>query len=124
MPDETDLVGRWAVHLLAGQLPKVRFMAHSKVIRESDGKIGGHNEFVGAVRTAKFRCNKGRSALDHDLEVMRIAYDVPGNSRLFRPLTDEVRRVGEGKLIGRGVYRFPGGFRRNVFWFSMQRTGS
>ncbi len=121
VPDNLDLMGEWAVHLVAEYLPPIRFFMHKKVVqRETGGGLAGHNQFLGAIKAGHFKVDRGPSSGNPELEVVRISYDMPKNPGLFRPLTDEVRMIAEDKYLGQGMYKFPGG-PRNVFWFTMTR---
>lgn len=119
VPDPEKLEGRWAVHLLTRGVPPLRFFHQTKVVRSKDGRVAGHNEFMSALSAAHFTIDVGPSALDPNLEVARICYDQSKNPRILRGLTDEVRQVGEGELIGRGVYA--PAKKGPVMWFSMRR---
>jgi hypothetical protein len=131
VPETADLSGDWAVHGLMPAVPPFRLLGHTKqfrmaedTARDDDGVYRGNNRFLGKLRAGFFRAERGRSALDPDLDVIRIDYDVPKNPKLMRGLTDEVRFVSEDKLLGRGVYQLPGlGLPpRNVFWFTVTRA--
>lgn len=128
VPESVNLEGDWAVHGLMPWLPPLRLLSHTKQFRAddrgADGVQVGNNQFLGKLRTGFFRAERGKSALDPELDVIRINYDVPKNPFVMRGLTDEVRFVEENKLLGRGVYQLPGPHSlapRSIFWFTVTR---
>ena len=122
VPDRLELDGDWAVKGLLGPVP-VRFLGHTKQFRpDGAGVYEGNNRFLGGLKTGYYRASIGPSQLDPSLQVINIDYDRPGNPRIMRGLTDEVRFVGERRMLGRGVYRVPGtGRGRVIFWFTVER---
>ena len=123
VPDTLDLSGDWVVKGLLGPLP-VRFLGHRKLFTAvGEGTFEGNNRFLGGINTGYYRASIGESQLTPGLEVINIDYNQPRNPWIMRGLTDEVRFVAEGRLLGRGVYQ-PRGWSmapRNIFWFSVER---
>jgi hypothetical protein len=120
VPETLELEGAYRVHLLAAPLPPLRFFGHRKVFERAAGGITGVNEFLGAVRLARFRVQRTASLDGSGLEVARIAYDEPCNPFFVRPLVDEIRQVGPEEWLGQGFYPVLGRLRR-VMWFSIKR---
>lgn len=122
VPDTLDLDGDWAVKGLLGPVP-VRFLGHTKQFRpDGEGVFEGNNRFLGGIRTGYYHASIGPSQLDPSLQVINIDYNRPENPRIMRGLTDEVRFVGDNKLLGRGVYVAPGTSKpRVIFWFTVER---
>ena len=120
VPDQIDLEGRYAVHLVGPLLPQIRVLRQCKVFERAGAGISGINEFLGFLRVARFRVERGRSLSDPSLEVIRIVYDDPRNPFFVRPLVDEIRQIGEGTYLGQGMYSVLG---QAVwaFWFQVER---
>ncbi len=83
-------------------------------------RITGYNEFLGFIKVARFRVEKGPSLADPNLEVIRIIYDHPSNPAVVRRLVDEVRQIGPDEYLGQGMYQLLG---RSfwVFWFTVKK---
>lgn len=123
VPAVLDLSGDWVVKGLLGPLP-VRFLGHLKQFRPlGNGVFEGNNRFLGRLALGRYRASSGASQLDPTLTVINIDYDQPGNPKLMRGLTDEVRFISDDTLLGRGVYTLPGTQMRprNIFWFTVTR---
>jgi hypothetical protein len=120
VPENLALEGKFPVYMVAPFLPKVRFFRQNKVFDKKGASISGVNEFLGLLRVAKFRVEKGKSLSDPDLDVIRIVYDDPTNPAIVRPLVDEVRQVGKDEYLGQGMYQV---FGKAVwaFWFLVKR---
>jgi len=116
VPDRLDLDGKYAVHMVGPFLPRLRFFRQCKVFERAGERITGVNEFLGRLRVARFRVERGPSLSDPALEVIRIVYDDPGNPWIVRPLVDEVRQVAADTYLGQGMYRVLGR-PRWAFWF-------
>jgi len=117
--DLGSIAGPWAVRMIAPPLPELRFFGQQKKFEKAaGGKITGYNEFLGKIRGPGFFVERGKAG---DLDVVNICYDIPSNLGVVRRLIDEVRLINDDFYLGRGMYLFPGGTRRNVFWFSMRR---
>jgi len=112
VPETLDLDGKYSVYLVGPFLPRLRFLRQCKVFEKTGGGIRGANEFLGLIRVAKFRVEKGKSLADPGLDVIRIVYDDPANPLLVRPLVDEIRQVGRDEFLGQGMYRVLG----KAFW--------
>ncbi len=114
------LLGDHAVHLVSDLLPvPLRFFGHTKVFRREGDRIVGSNRFLGGlVETGRFRVEKGTAS--DGVEVTRIVYDDARNPFFMRPLTDEVKRVRDGRWLGRGVFRV-GPLTHRAFWFTVSR---
>lgn len=120
-PEPPDrLEGRYAVHLVGDGLPwPLRFFGHTKVFRATPSGVVGFNEFLGgSINLGHFRV--GRGASSDGAEVTAIDYDTPVNPAPLRLLTDEVRRVGEGRYLGRGRFRLFGRS-AHAFWFTVTK---
>lgn len=120
VPDSLDLDGKYAVYMVGPFLPKLRFLFQNKVFEKHPDRIAGMNEFLGRIRVAKFRVEKGKSLSDPDLDVIRIVYDDPANPFIVRPLVDEVRQIGPYEYLGQGMYQVLG---KAIwaFWFLVKR---
>lgn len=117
--DLASMEGPWAVRLMAPLLPEIRFFNQTKVFAKGEGgKLKGHNQFLSGIKGPGFIVERGKAG---DLDVVNIGYDIPSNLGIVRRLIDEVRLIDSDFYLGRGMYLFPGGSRRNVFWFSMRR---
>ena len=123
VPETLELSGDWVVKGLLGPLP-VRFFGHLKQFRPVGNQVfEGNNRFLGRIRTGHYRASIGPSQLEPELQVININYDHPDNPWIMRGLTDEVRFIEDGLLLGRGVYK-PHGSQmkpRNIFWFIVAR---
>ena len=124
VPETLELSGDWVVKGLLGPVP-VRFLGHRKLFSaDGDGQFSGNNRFLGGVNTGYYRASIRDSLLTPGLPVIAIDYDQPRNPWIMRGLTDEVRFVAPGRMLGRGVYS-PAGWSvapRNIFWFSVERS--
>jgi len=121
VPEKPELDGKYAVFLVGPFLPKIRFMRQCKVFEKTEDRIRGVNEFLGLIRVAKFRVEKGKSLADPELDVIRIVYDDPANPFVVRPLVDEIRQVGRDEFLGQGMYRVLGRAFW-AFWFLVRRA--
>lgn len=123
VPETLDLSGDWIVKGLLGPVP-VRFLGHKKLFNPvGEGIFEGNNRFLGRINTGHYRASIGPSQVNPELTVININYDQPQNPWIMRGLTDEVRFVGDNKMLGRGIYR-PAGSNmkpRNIFWFTVSR---
>jgi hypothetical protein len=120
VPETLDLGGRYAVALVGPLLPELRFFKQCKCFEKVNDRITGYNEFLGFIKVARFRVEKGGSLADPSLEVIRIVYDHPSNPAIVRRLVDEIRQVGPGEYLGQGMYRILGK-PRWAFWFSVRK---
>ncbi len=122
-PDPSELRGYYNVRLVAPFLPEIRFFGHRKFFPDDaaseNGGPGGFNEFLGRIRIGSFKISVRDSALGDGQRVLHINYNRRGNSCILRALNDEVKRVGEGHYLGRGVFRI-GGLAFNSFYFSVR----
>ena len=123
-PDPVEFQGYYAVRLLTGFLPPLRFFGHRKffpvdVACPAPGS-GGFNEFLNRIRIGCFKIESGDSILGDGQRVLRINYDRPGNPFWLRPLNDELKKTGDGCYLGRGVLRLFG-VPFNSFYFSVER---
>ena len=121
VPENLDLQGKYAVYMAGPLLPKIRFFRQCKVFEDGSTQILGINEFIGSIRFARFRVEKGMSLSNPDLEVIRIVYDNPSNPFFVRPLVDEIRQVGENEYLGQGMYQVLGKAFW-AFWFLVKRA--
>jgi len=126
-PDPSELRGFYDVRLLVPLLPAIRFFKHRKYFPDDaaseNGGPGGFNEFLGRIRIGSFKTSVRDSALGDGQRVLHINYNRRGNSFILRALNDEVKRVGEGHYLGRGVFRM-GGLAFNSFYFSVRKASS
>ncbi len=123
-PDPKEMRGNYEVRLVTGILPDVRFFKHRKIMPddvaiENNGQ-GGYNEFLGKIRIGSFKISVVDSLLGDGQKVLKVNYNRPGNSFLVRPLNDELKKLGEGYYLGRGVFVF-GKFAFNSFYFSLKK---
>jgi len=121
VPESLDLDGKYAVYMVGPFLPRIRFFRQCKVFEKAGERITGVNEFLGLLRVAKFRVEKGKSLNDPGLDVVRIVYDDPTNPAIVRPLVDEVRQVGRDEFLGQGMYQVLG---KAIwaFWFLVRKA--
>jgi hypothetical protein len=123
-PRENELRGYYEVRLVTGILPDIRFFGHRKFFPDDvgveNGGPGGFNEFLGRIRVGSFKVGTRDSVLGDGQRILWINYDRKGNGFLLRPLNDELKRTGDGRYLGRGVFRF-GTLAFNSFYFSVIR---
>ena len=123
-PDPEELHGYYAVRLMTGILPPLRFFGHRKFIPadatapEPGG--GGFNEFLGKIRIGSFMIEPADSILGDGQQVLRINYNRPGNPFWLRPLNDELKKIDVQSYLGRGVFRLFG-LTFTSFYFSVER---
>lgn len=126
VPDPSELRGHYEVRLVTRLLPSIRFFGHRKFFpgdaAVENGGPGGYNEFLGRIRVGNFKIDRGLSILGDGQEVLRIIYNRKGNNFILRILTDEVKRLGPGEYLGRGVIRV-GRLVCNSFYFSLKGQG-
>ena len=120
VPEKVDLQGKYSVHLVAPLLPDIRFLRQCKCFEKVNDRITGFNEFLGLLKIARFRVEKGKSLSDPDLDVIRIVYDHPSNPFFVRLLVDEVRQVGPDEYLGQGMFTVLGKALW-AFWFSVKK---
>ncbi len=125
-PGIDELRGYYEVRLVTGFLPGIRFFGHRKFFPDDvsleNGGSGGYNEFLGFLRIGSFKIGVKDSVLGDGQLVLHINYNRKGNCFLVRPLNDELKRTGEGRYLGRGIFRF-GKLAFNSFYFTVTRTG-
>jgi hypothetical protein len=123
-PEPEELRGYYAVRLLPGFLPPLRFFGHRKFFpadaARPEAGSGGFNEFLGKICIGSFIIEPADSALGDGQRVLRINYDRPGNPFWLRILNDELKKTGDGRYLGRGVLRLFG-LAFNSFYFSVER---
>jgi hypothetical protein len=123
-PGAGELRGYYEVRLVTGLLPDIRFFGHRKFfpddVEVENGGPGGFNEFLGRIRIGNFKVGVRDSVLGDGQRILWINYNRKGNGFLLRPLNDELKRTGEGRYLGRGVFRF-GKLVFNSFYFSVVR---
>jgi len=119
-PETDELQGHYAVRLVTGFLPGIRFFSHRKFFPDDVAlKRGGYNEFLGRIRIGNFKIEPAKSILGDGQQVMRVNYNGPGNPFWLRPLNDELKKVREGYYLGRGIY-IVAGRAFNTFYFSLE----
>lgn len=122
-PDPGELRGYYAVKLVTGVLPDIRFFRHRKFfpdnVEEPHGP-GGFNEFLGRIRIGSFKIAVSDSILGDGQKVLRITYNRTGNPFWLKPLNDELKQVRDGYYLGRGVFALCGVV-FNSFYFSVER---
>lgn len=123
-PDPSELRGYYGVRLVTGLLPDIRFFGHRKFFPENaaveDGGPGGYNEFLGTIRIGNFKTGIRDSALGDGQRVLHINYNRKGNSCILKTLNDEIKRIGDGLYLGRGVFKI-GRLVFNSFYFSVRK---
>lgn len=120
-PASTELNGYYAVRLVTGILPDIRFFSHCKFFPDDvAAKGGGFNEFLGRIRIGDFITEQAQSILGDGQQVLRINYDRAGNPFWLKPLNDELKMLRPGFYLGRGVFRL-GSLPLNTFYFSVER---
>ncbi|MEA2101201.1 MAG: hypothetical protein U9P80_01335 [Thermodesulfobacteriota bacterium] len=122
-PDPSDLRGYYAVKLITGILPDIRFFSHRKFfppnVEEREG-TGGYNEFLGLIRIGNFKIGVIDSILGDGQKVLRVNYNREGNPFWVRPLNDELKKIRDGYYLGRGIFDI-GGHIFNTFYFSIEK---
>jgi hypothetical protein len=123
-PQPGELKGQYAVKLVTGYLPDIRFFGHRKFfpddVAEENGGKGGYNEFLKWMRIGSFKTEVTDSILDDGQRVLKINYNRKGNLFLIKPLNDELKRIREGYYLGRGVFHIFG-LAFNTFYFSLEK---
>ena len=120
-PLSKELKGYYAVRLVTGILPDIRFFAHRKFFPDDVAtKGGGYNEFLGLIRIGIFITEQAQSILGDGQQVLRINYNRPGNPFWLKALNDELKMLQPGFYLGRGVFRL-GSYALNTFYFSVER---
>ncbi|MBW1988078.1 MAG: hypothetical protein JRI97_00890 [Deltaproteobacteria bacterium] len=120
-PDINSIKGRYAVRLVTGLLPDIRFFGHSKFFPpDVTATGGGYNEFLGHVRLGNFRLEQQRSILPDQEKVALINYDRPGNPLPLKILKDELKEVGRDNYLGRGVFKL-GPVKFKAFYFTLEK---
>jgi hypothetical protein len=75
----------------------------------------------GRLATFRFITRNGPGALDPDVAVLKIDYDVPESpSFLIGDILDEVVRIDDGLYLGQALLNWRGRYRR-VAWFQLER---
>ncbi len=124
-PDPSELRGYYEVRLVTPLLPGIRFFGHRKFFSDDAGlertERGGFNEFLGRIRIGYFTISVRDSVLGDGQRVLHINYNRPGNSLILKTLNDEVKRVGDGHYLGRGVFMI-GRLVFNIFYFSIRKA--
>ncbi len=123
-PGPSELQGYYEVRLVTPFLPEIHFFGHRKYFPddaalEGEGP-GGYNEFLGRIRIGSFKISLRDSVLGDGQRVLHINYNRKGNSFILKTLNDELKRVGEGHYLGRGVFKI-GSFVFNSFYFSVRK---
>ena len=120
-PSATELKGYFAVRLVTGILPDIRFFSHCKFFPEDVAvKGGGFNEFLGLIKIGNFITEQTLSILGDGQQVLRINYNRPGNPFWLKGLNDELKMLRPGFYLGRGVFRL-GSYALNTFYFTVER---
>lgn len=134
-PPAEDLLGEHDGRVLGGS----GFPVNNRVLREliqspwmpwrgksftrtSDGRIAGRNRVrvLGTSTTAlDFRVDQEPSGAGDQPQCM-LRYDVPGNPGIVTTVKDELKRVGEGLMLGKGTVDWRGQSRFELF-FTLQR---
>ncbi len=124
-PGLSELCGYYEVRLVMPLLPEIRFFGHRKFFPDDaaleQGGPGGYNEFLGRIHIGSFKISIRDSVLGDGQSVLHINYNRKGNSFILKMLNDEVKRVGEGHYLGRGVFRI-GRLVFNSFYFSLRKA--
>jgi len=124
-PRPEELRGYYEVRLVTPLLPEIRFFGHRKFFPDNaaveDGGPGGYNEFFGMIRIGSFKISARDSVLGDGQKVLHINYNRRGNSFLLKTLNDEVKRIGDGHYLGRGVFRI-GRLVFSSFYFSVRKS--
>lgn len=125
-PNPKEFSGYYAVRLVTGFLPPLRFFGHRKFfpvdVADPKPDSGGFNEFLGRIRIGSFAIESAESILGDGQQVLCINYNRPKNPFWLRPLNDELKKVGDQSYLGRGVFRVFG-LRFTSFYFSVEREG-
>ncbi len=123
-PGPEALHGYYAVRLVTGFLPDLRFFGHRKFFpadaADPEPGSGGFNEFLGRIRIGSFALKSTESILGDGQQVLCIDYNRPGNAFWLRILNDELKKVGPDRYLGRGILTVFG-FSFNSFYFSVER---
>ena len=124
-PGLSELHGYYEVRLVIPLLPEIRFFGHRKFFPDNaaveDGGPGGYNEFLKRIRIGSFKISARDSVQGDGQKVLHINYNRRGNSCFLKTLNDEVKRIGDGHYLGRGVFKI-GRLAFNSFYFSVRKT--
>lgn len=98
IPEPEDLSGEY--YVVAPCFPWVSFKAlrHRKAI-----EVGGNGDNV-LLKGFRF----GRFNLEKQEEALLIDYDLPGNSIAMRRVVDKLRKLPDGRIVGKLYYRVLG----------------
>lgn len=84
----------------------------------SEGRGFNRVRWFGRRRAFPFRTFAGDSLVD-GRPCLAIAYDIPENPRLAQATYDELRLVGDGLYLGRGMSRRRAGAPKLLVWFAL-----
>ncbi len=109
--------------------PVVRWYARSalmvwegKSFENERGRTEGRGfnrvRFFGRRRAFNFRTLEAPSLVDGK-PCIAIAYDVPENSKVAHGVYDELRDLGHGVFLGRGMHKRAGNAPRLLVWFAL-----
>jgi len=102
VPEPGELSGAYRV-----RVPWFPWLSLALLKHRKDVGAGGQgdNVLAGGLRFGRFVLRKEPAWL-------LIDYDIPANRRVMRRVVDRVRRLPDGRLVGKLFYRLPG---REVF---------
>jgi len=121
-PNPAQLRGEFAVRLITGIGPDLRFFCHKKVFPETVEKTGGGcNKFWGGIRLGDFIIGVQESILGDGQNILKINYNRPGNPFYLKILNDELKKTGPESYLGRGVFEIAGKA-INTFYFTLERS--
>ena len=123
-PSPAEIHGYYAVRLVTGFLPDLRFFGHRKFFpidaADQEPGSGGFNEFLGRIRVGSFAVKSKASILGDGQQVLCIDYNRPGNPFWLRILNDELKKIDADRYLGRGILTVFG-LSFNSFYFSVER---
>ncbi len=136
VPDPAELEGRLrgeALYLFPGLLGGLSFFGLLEKFFSlwkgavftvgAGGRVRGVNLFFkenAPTLLMAFEARRRESAFGPG-ETILLDYNIQENSRIFRPVRDEIRRAADGLYLGRS-FMIVGGWPRSLAWFVLERT--
>jgi len=103
VPTIGELDGKYRVKMLSGNpllIFFMNFLGDVKIFKKESGSITGNNILAKSLNWGYFKVAKETCPVAN-LDVVEINYDVDKNKGWSRTIRDHIRKIGEGKYIGR-----------------------